>query len=107
MTLEGKAETVIEFLKEVQRLIGDKAEIDRPVLYRGQRDREWGLVPKVARIGFKKDFVKEGSEFWTGRADDDSAERGLYNFFRDWAASAMPAWAMQGDDEKCPGAHLC
>lgn len=98
MTLEGKAETVIEFLKEVQRLIGNKTEIDRPALYRGHRDRAWRLVPKVARIGFRKGFCKEGLEFCTAREDDDSAERGLYNFFREWAASAMPAWALQQDD---------
>jgi hypothetical protein len=100
VTLEGKAESVIEFLKEVQRLIGGKTEVYRPALYRGQRDRTWGLVPKLVWTTFREDFIKEGSLFCEDSPNDHSVERGLYNFFREWAASAMPAWALQGKEKE-------
>ena len=99
VTLETTAESVVDFLKEIQRHVGDKHEMYKPPLYRGHRDRAWRLLPLVARVSFKEGLCKKGSEFCTGRPDDHSPERGLYNFFKTWAASAMPAWALGDSTE--------
>jgi len=100
VTLKSKPRTVIEFLACIKGLVENSNVIYRPVLYRGQRDIAWELVPKLVWTTFREDFIKEGSWFCEDSPNDHSVERGLYNFFREWAASAMPAWALQGDPEE-------
>lgn len=60
------------------------------VWYRGQQDIDWALLPEIAR----GDFFDEGA-LCRGRKDK-SAERSLFQSFRDMAAALMPPWVFTG-----------
>jgi hypothetical protein len=85
--------TVDGFLRQLQQTVGS-ATHDTMVLYRGHRDSDWKLLPQIAR----PPFTCPGAFCRTAR--DNSAERNLFLFFRDYAAALMPAWVSQGNDKE-------
>jgi hypothetical protein len=85
---------VDEFLVEVGKIARDSA-LDNMTLYRGQQDVTWDLLPRIARPPFEvpKAFCQNPN-------DSRSAEKSLFNNFRDFTASLMPSWILQGDPKE-------
>lgn len=98
-TIWVTAVSVRDFLDKIQKHVGDNNEPYKPALYRGHRDRKYRLSPLVARVKFRQSVIKGYPKFAESKEADHSAEKGLYNSFRTWAASAMPQWALGNSTE--------
>lgn len=87
-------DSVIQFIALVREFVGEIA-LDRITVYRGHRDISWTLCPRIARTPFivPDAFCKQPEE-------DQSAERSLFLFFRDFAGSMIPAWVSQGSEKE-------
>jgi hypothetical protein len=68
------------------------ASHDLPAAFRGHRDVSWILVPGIARDPFK------APDAFCNSPEDQSAERVLYLYFRDFCASLMPPWVSEGSE---------
>lgn len=93
------AVSVVDFLGKIQKYVGDKHEPYKPALYRGHRDIKWQLLPLVARVKFRESVIRDYPKFAEFKAADHSAEKGLYNSFRTWAASEMSKLALDNSRE--------
>jgi hypothetical protein len=82
------------FLDMVRTEVGE-VSLDHLAIFRGHKDVMWKLLPRIARPPFK---APEG--FHLDRTESRSAERSLFIFFRDFAASLMPDWISQGDKKE-------
>lgn len=82
------------FLSIVKQYAGATSG-DRATVYRGQRDIEWPLLPKIARPPFTRQALCRDYQLDVA---DRSAENTLVREFNRLAASLMPAWIPQGDD---------
>lgn len=88
-----KADSVASVLAALGKSIGQGA-LDQMVVYRGNRDLYWKLLPTIAR---ESDFT---SEAICKRPNDASAERNLLLYFRDYCASLMPSWISYGSPKE-------
>jgi hypothetical protein len=79
-----------EFLDLVAEEVGN-VSLDRISIYRGHRDIQWKLIPRIARPPFR---VPDA--FHLDPANSRCVERSLYVLFRDFSASMMPEWVSQG-----------
>jgi FRG domain len=86
------AASIDSFISIIGSQVG-RTSHDLVTIYRGHRDIVWRLVPTIARSGFNSDaFCRD--------PNDQSAERTLFLFFRDWTASMMPTWVSEGSDRE-------
>lgn len=90
-----EATTVTGFLRVVREVTDDASDSAKPTLFRGHFDIGWKLVPKIARPHTTSRLFEDG--LFSTRPGDKTAERAFLTFFREWATSAMPPWALQGD----------
>lgn len=88
------AGTLEEFLSIVESNVGFTS-LDRVAAFRGHRDVAWKLLPRIARYPFKGQAA-----FCKKARNDQSAERKLFVFFRDFTASMMPEWVSQGSSKE-------
>jgi len=85
-------EAFVSFLMEH---VGDSNAISRPTIYRGHSNIAWKPLAQIAWVQFKDEYLKRGGRFCQG-PKDQSAERTLFTFYREWAASVMPSWVSEG-----------
>jgi len=91
---------LFESVRSISDLLGqcekamDGIPKDRPVLYRGQKNACWPLLPPIAR---KDQFTPKAICRWPR---DRSAEWHLYLHFRDLAATMMPESIFQGPESE-------
>ncbi len=89
---DKRATLLAEFLAIVSKY--RQRPHDRLVLYRGHRDKIWKLLPQIARLDYKHKLL------FHNHPKAKSAERRLFNLFRDATIPLVPAHLLQGNPEE-------
>ncbi len=88
--------SVSEFLSALKDHVKTSAHGDLAI-YRGQRDKEWPLLPSIARDPFTgADAICSNPDDGSG---DKSAERRLLIVIRDYGVAHFPTWVWHGRPE--------
>ncbi|SRR5258706_5019336 len=89
------AKSVAEYLAFIKKR-SSSPTLDDLTLYRGHADFDWELKPKIARFPFEAPMA------FAKKRDDGrhSAEKALFQMFRDWGTAMMPTWVSDGGEKE-------
>jgi hypothetical protein len=94
MAISTTVSSLVDFLSKCLKEADPVLPHDRLVLYRGHRNKLWKLKPRIARDLFDYKLLIDNDPARV------SAERRLFNLFRDSSLHLMPAHLLTASKEE-------
>jgi hypothetical protein len=94
---EDRVRNLTQYIKHVDEMLGHEQDAGNLLFFRGQANREWPCVPRIARPPYNSKAIFKCTR---GAKSRDQAEWILLSRFRDMAASIEPQWikAVEGKE---------